>query len=108
MSLDASLDDFSEVAGDLQRRKRRADQKRRQHGASFIDHTIITVRGGKSRSLFRDAGSECDLNPYIPRPQALEDPEPPPLYRSNQPRSVHLQEGTEAKVEVFTSPLRHT
>ena len=65
MSSDASSDDFSEVAGDLQRRKRRADQKRRQHGASFIDHTVITVRGGESRSLSCHAASDYGLIPHI-------------------------------------------
>jgi GTP-binding protein len=39
--------DFEDVAADIRRRKRKADSKRRQHGASFVDHTVITVRGGE-------------------------------------------------------------
>jgi hypothetical protein len=46
-STSTSTEDFNQFAGDLQRRRRRTDQKRRQHGASFIDHTVITVRGGE-------------------------------------------------------------
>ena len=44
----STSDGFGDHAGDLQRRKRKVDQKRRQHGASFIDHAVITVRGGQS------------------------------------------------------------
>lgn len=62
--------DFEDVVGELKRRRRKADAKRRQYvsllslsffffclarppplklpqGASFIDHAIVTVRGGK-------------------------------------------------------------
>ncbi|WVQ84798.1 hypothetical protein IAT38_006955 [Cryptococcus sp. DSM 104549] len=38
---------FDDIAEELKRRRRKADAKRRQYGTSFIDHAIVTVRGGK-------------------------------------------------------------
>ncbi|KAK8849812.1 hypothetical protein IAR55_005148 [Kwoniella newhampshirensis] len=43
-------EDFSDIAGELKRRKRKADAKRRQYGATFVDHALVTVRGGKGGS----------------------------------------------------------
>ncbi|WVR07917.1 hypothetical protein IAU60_004960 [Kwoniella sp. DSM 27419] len=42
--------DFSDIAGELNRRKRKADAKRRQYGNTFVDHVLVTVRGGKGGS----------------------------------------------------------
>ncbi|GHJ87252.1 hypothetical protein NliqN6_3654 [Naganishia liquefaciens] len=41
---------FEWYSGELQRRKRKADYKRRQHGQSFLDHLVVTVRGGTGGS----------------------------------------------------------
>ncbi|WWD04440.1 hypothetical protein V865_002509 [Kwoniella europaea PYCC6329] len=38
------------MAGELRRRKRKADSKRRQYGNTFVDHLLVTVRGGKGGS----------------------------------------------------------
>ncbi|OCF62068.1 GTPase [Kwoniella mangroviensis CBS 10435] len=43
-------EDFSDIAGELRRRKRKADSKRRQYGNTFVDHLLVTVRGGKGGS----------------------------------------------------------
>ncbi|WWD20439.1 hypothetical protein CI109_104915 [Kwoniella shandongensis] len=43
-------EDFADIAGELKRRKRKADAKRRQYGATFVDHAVVTVRGGKGGS----------------------------------------------------------
>nr|XP_019043716.1 GTPase [Kwoniella bestiolae CBS 10118]OCF22646.1 GTPase [Kwoniella bestiolae CBS 10118] len=43
-------EDFQDIAGELRRRKRKADSKRRQYGNTFIDHLLVTVRGGKGGS----------------------------------------------------------
>ncbi|WRT69860.1 uncharacterized protein IL334_006851 [Kwoniella shivajii] len=42
--------DFTDIAGELKRRKRKADSKRRQYGNTFVDHILVTVRGGKGGS----------------------------------------------------------
>ena len=58
---------FESYADELKRRKRKADYKRRQHvrilgsssgrvlmdvqGQSFLDHVVVTVRGGESSRL---------------------------------------------------------
>ncbi|WVQ95893.1 hypothetical protein IAU59_002992 [Kwoniella sp. CBS 9459] len=42
--------DFSDIEGELRRRKRKADAKRRQYGNTFVDHIMVTVRGGKGGS----------------------------------------------------------
>ncbi|WVO15024.1 hypothetical protein L204_102667 [Cryptococcus depauperatus] len=39
--------EFGDVIEELKRRQRKADAKRRQYGASFVDHAMVTVRGGK-------------------------------------------------------------
>ncbi|WVF68334.1 hypothetical protein IAT40_003099 [Kwoniella sp. CBS 6097] len=42
--------DFTDIEGELRRRKRKADAKRRQYGNTFVDHIMVTVRGGKGGS----------------------------------------------------------
>ncbi|KAJ9122275.1 hypothetical protein QFC22_001695 [Naganishia vaughanmartiniae] len=39
-------DSFEWYSDELKKRKRKADYKRRQHGQSFLDHLVVTVRGG--------------------------------------------------------------
>ncbi|WWC73849.1 uncharacterized protein I206_107821 [Kwoniella pini CBS 10737] len=41
---------FTDIVGELKRRKRKADSKRRQYGNTFVDHILVTVRGGKGGS----------------------------------------------------------
>ncbi|WVQ77497.1 hypothetical protein IAR50_007183 [Cryptococcus sp. DSM 104548] len=43
-------EDFEDVVEELKRRRRKADSKRRQYGATFVDHALVTVRGGKGGS----------------------------------------------------------
>ncbi|WWC92637.1 uncharacterized protein L201_007596 [Kwoniella dendrophila CBS 6074] len=43
-------EDFGDVVGELKRRRRKADSKRRQYGNTFVDHVLVTVRGGKGGS----------------------------------------------------------
>ncbi|KAK4687872.1 GTPase, partial [Tremellales sp. Uapishka_1] len=43
-------DDFDRHVGELHRRKRKIEEKRRQKGADFIDHLTVTIRGGKGGS----------------------------------------------------------
>lgn len=40
-------DDFLGMEAELLRRKRKAEAKRRQGGADFVDHLVVTVRGGE-------------------------------------------------------------
>lgn len=49
---DQEEDNFGWHSDELKRRKRNADYKRRQHGASFVDHTVVTVRGGEHEDDF--------------------------------------------------------
>ncbi|WWC66040.1 uncharacterized protein I303_108662 [Kwoniella dejecticola CBS 10117] len=46
----SSVESFGDMAGELKRRKRKADSKRRQYGNTFVDHILVTVRGGKGGS----------------------------------------------------------
>ncbi|KAI5453357.1 GTPase of the mitochondrial inner membrane that associates with the large ribosomal subunit [Naganishia albida] len=41
---------FQTWSDELNRRKRKADYKRRQHGQSFLDHVVVSVRGGTGGS----------------------------------------------------------
>lgn len=43
----SDAESFSDMEAELLRRKRKTDAKRRQGGSEFVDHLIVTVRGGK-------------------------------------------------------------
>lgn len=53
----AEPDSFPDMEAELLRRKRKTDAKRRQGGSEFIDHLIVTVRGGELRPNDRRRGS---------------------------------------------------
>lgn len=54
--------DFEGWDAELRRRMRKVNAKRRQRGADFVDHLLVTVRGGTSITLLRGQSYRCGSN----------------------------------------------